>query len=135
VDHTEGSRQYDRAMPTGRVASLLAAAILLIAVAGCGHTVAAPDGLARIALTEYRLIPQNIRVPRGVVTIDVRNAGRLTHNLAIVQGMQTTAETQPIAPGQRIELVLALAPGKYVLASTILSDRDLGIYGTLTVTR
>ena len=30
---------------------------------------------------------------------------------------------------------MAVTPGKYLMLSTILSDRDLGIYGTLTVTR
>jgi hypothetical protein len=122
-------------MPTGRVAKRLGAVILVIAATGCDHTVVARDGTARIVLTEYRLIPQNVRAPAGEVTIDIRNAGRLTHNFTLMRGTHTTAETGPIQPGQRIELVLPLAPGKYVMTSTILSDRDLGIYGTLTVTR
>jgi plastocyanin len=122
-------------MPKGRVTKALGPVILLIATAGCGHTVVARDGTARIALTEYRLIPQNVRAPAGEVTIDVHNAGRLTHNFTLMRGERTTAETGPMQPGQRIELVLPLTPGKYVMASTLLSDRDLGIYGTLTVTR
>jgi hypothetical protein len=122
-------------MPTGRVTKALGAVILLIATAGCGHTVLARDGTARIALTEYRLIPQSVRAPAGLITIDVRNDGRLTHDLALMHGAQTVAGTGPIRPGQRIQLVLPLTAGKYVMASTLLSDRDLGIYGTLTVTR
>jgi hypothetical protein len=122
-------------MATARVASVLGTVIVLIATAGCGHTATARDGTARLALTEYRLIPQNVRAPAGVVTLDVRNAGRLTHNFTLMRGAQTTVQTGPIQPGQHIELVLPLAPGKYVMTSTILSDRDLGIYGTLTVSR
>jgi hypothetical protein len=122
-------------MAPGRIASLLGAAILLIAVAGCGHTVTARDGVARVTLTEYRLIPQSVRAPQGVVTIAVHNEGRLTHDLAIMRGTQTVDGTGPMPPGQSIELVLPLSPGNYVMTSTTLSDRDLGIYGTLTVTR
>jgi uncharacterized cupredoxin-like copper-binding protein len=76
-----------------------------------------------------------VRAPAGVLTIDVHNYGRLTHNFAVMRGAETNGETAPIQPGQSIELVLRFAPGKYLMASTLLSDRDLGIYGTLTITR
>ena len=36
------------------------------------------------------------------------------------------------APGQSAELFATLAAGKYLMASTILSDQALGAYGTLT---
>ena len=89
----------------------------------------------QIALTEYRLIPQSIRSPQGELAISVHNYGRLTHNLVVTRGTKTTGSTEPIRPGQTAELLLAVTPGKYLMLSTILSDRDLGIYGTLTVTR
>jgi hypothetical protein len=121
-------------MPLARAANLLAALALTAAGAGCSHTVNAPRGTARIALTEYRLIPQSIRVPAGYLTIYAHNYGRLTHNLAVTRGTHTTGSTQPIRPGQTAQLTVLLTPGKYFVSSTILSDRDLGIYGTLDVT-
>ena len=89
----------------------------------------------QIALTEYRLIPQSIRSPQGELAISVHNYGRLTHNFVVTRGTKTAGSTEPIRPGQTAEILLAVTPGKYLMLSTILSDRDLGIYGTLTVTR
>jgi hypothetical protein len=125
----------ERAMLPGRAANLLAALVLTVAGAGCSHSVAAPTGLVRIALTEYRMIPQSVRVPEGLLIVYAHNYGRLTHNLVVTRGTRTAGSTQPIRPGQTRQLILTLTPGKYLMASTILSDRDLGIYGTLTVTR
>jgi plastocyanin len=85
-------------------------------------------------VTEYRLVPQSIRVPAGELTISIHNYGRLTHNLSVTRGMRTTGSTQPIRPGQTAQLTVTLVRGKYFMSSTILSDRDLGIYGTITVT-
>ncbi len=89
----------------------------------------------QVSLTEYRLIPQSIQTRQGELTISVFNRGRLTHNLAVMRGTRTWGSTQPIRPGRTSRLTVALAPGRYLMLSTILSDRDLGIYGTLTVTR
>lgn len=121
-------------MQLRRVANLLGALSLLLAGAGCTHTVAAPSGVVRIGLSEYRLIPQSVRAPEGELRIFVHNYGRLTHNLSVTRGTQTAGTTQPIPPGQTSELVLDVTPGKYLMLSTILNDRDLGIYGTLTIT-
>jgi hypothetical protein len=122
-------------MPTRRVAKLVGTLALLLAGAGCSHTVDARAGAVRILVTEYRLVPQSIRVPAGELTIYVRNDGRLTHNLSVSRGARTAGETQPIRPRQTAQLTVTLTPGRYFMSSTILSDRDLGIYGTLTVTR
>jgi plastocyanin len=122
-------------MPTPRVAKLVGSLALLLAGAGCSHTVDARAGAVRIVVTEYRLVPQSIRVRPGQLTIYVHNDGRLTHNLTVTRGPHTTGDTQPILPGQMAQLTVTLMPGKYFMSSTVLSDRDLGIYGTLEVTR
>ena len=111
---------------------MLAAAL---AVAGCGgSTRVARDRTFQVALTEYRVSPQSVSAPAGTVTIFVHNYGRLSHDLVISQDGRSEAATEPIAPGQTGELVATLTPGKYQMASTILSDQALGLYGTLTVT-
>jgi hypothetical protein len=114
--------------------SLLAAAAVALGVAACGSTsTIAKDGTLRIALSEYRVVPQDVHTSAGVLTIIVHNYGRLTHSLVISLNGQSEASTKPLAPGQTAELQAGLLPGRYLLASSILSDQALGAYGTLDV--
>ena len=110
--------------------------VLLIALgAGCSRTVAVGSGqVLHMALTEYRLNPDRVRVPAGELTIVVRNLGKLTHNLALSRNNQTQVQTKPIPPGSRAQLTVILTPGTYVLDSSLFSDQALGLYGTLIVT-
>jgi hypothetical protein len=90
-------------------------------------------GTLQIALNEYRVTPQDVRAHTGLLTIFVHNYGRLTHDLVISLDGSVAASTKPIAPGQTAQLDAALAPGHYLMASSILSDQALGAYGTLIV--
>jgi len=104
--------------------------------AGCGSTrVETPGQAVQMAVSEYRLNPDRISASPGVVSIVVHNYGRLTHNLVVSQNGQTVAGTQPIPPGDSMELDLDLAPGTYTMASTMHSDQTLGVYGTLHVSQ
>ena len=107
---------------------------LVAALPGCGRPrTNASDDKLHVALNEYRLNPESARVGPGVVMILVHNYGRLTHNLVVSSNGQTIGATGPLSPGQSAELDLNLAVGRYVMASTILSDEALGAYGTLNV--
>jgi hypothetical protein len=122
-----------------RSAIKLALALTSLALApltgGCGDTEQiGSDRTLHLALREYRVNPQSVRVSAGALTIFVQNFGRLTHNLVVSLNGQSAGSTKPIAPGQSAELLLTLTPGRYLMASTILSDEALGEYGTLTVT-
>jgi hypothetical protein len=88
-----------------------------------------------IALTEYRVSPQDIQSPPGELTLRVENDGRLTHSLAITRHGMILGQTGPVPPGGRTILIISLNPGRYLMTSTLLSDQDLGTYGTLTVAR
>jgi plastocyanin len=126
-------RKYDRPMTWRRWALTL---LVLGAgtVAGCGRSaVVGATRVLNLSLTEYRLTPDNARVSAGVLTIVLHNYGKLTHNLTISSNGETEASTKPVWPGQTASLTLSLAPGRYQLASTLLSDEALGAYGTLTV--
>ncbi len=113
--------------------AMVASALLL---AGCHHTLTLGTKTPlQVALTEYHLVPQDVRVPAGVVIVEVRNYGRLTHNLAVSAGGKNLAISRPIPPGSSTVLDVFLPPGKYLMESTILDDVPLGLYGTLTVTR
>ncbi len=113
------------------------AATCLLALAGCGGRTATvgADRTLSISLTEYRLVPQSARVPAGQLTIVVHNDGVLAHSLSIRLNGQFEGGTSPLWPGQSTEGTLTLTPGHYQMASGILSDEALGMYGTLTVTR
>ena len=114
--------------------SLLAAALVCLCLAACGSTTTVgKDGTLRIALSEYRVIPQDVHTTAGVLTLVVHNYGRLTHDLVISLDGQPEIASQPIPPGQTQVLSAALIPGRYLMASSILSDQALGAYGTLDV--
>ena len=102
---------------------------------GCAHTeVIGNPRTLYVALSEYRLSPQSVRVSAGPLTIFVHNYGRLTHNLVILLGSLAEASTRPISPGGTAELAITLMPGNYQMASTVLDDQALGAYGSLRVT-
>jgi Cupredoxin-like domain len=108
--------------------------VLVLALAGCGHTREVhPGQTVDMSVSEYRLNPQSLHTSEGVLSIVVHNDGILTHNLVVSAGGEEVAGTKPIPPGSSAELDLNLAPGKYLMASTIQSDQTLGAYGTLTV--
>ncbi len=123
--------------PRAAIALLAAAALALgLLIAGCGATTqVSSDRTFEVALTEYHVSPQRVRAPAGTLTIFVHNYGRLSHNLVISSGGHPDFSTEPIPPGQTTELLATLAPGSYLMSSTILSDQALGAYGTLIVTR
>jgi hypothetical protein len=109
-------------------------AATLALLCGCGHTQVVPsDGVLQISLSEYRVTPQSVQARPGPLILVVRNYGRLTHDLVISLSGHPEASTKPIAPGQSADLVVTLGAGEYLMISTILSDQDLGTYGTLTV--
>ncbi len=115
------------------VALLVAASAPVLTA--CAHTsVVGSDRTVRVELTEYRLHPQTIRASAGLLTIVVHNRGVLDHDLVVSWDGQTIDSTQPMRPGQTVDLALNLAPGRYSIASTVQSDQTLGVYGTLRVT-
>jgi len=125
----------------------LAALLLLgaLTVAGCGDGpsyTSAKDGVLKITLDEYRIMPENIRVPAGPIHIEATNKGRLTHNLVIesvthADGEEPTlyGRTDTLHPGESgsEQKPITLKPGKYRLTCSIANHDDLGQYGELKV--
>ena len=120
-------------------------AVLALALGGCGDddVFSTDRPILRLMLDEYRVVPQNVVVvmPKRM-KFDVRNGGRLTHNLAIQipEGPDgrpvEVARTETMQPGERAEAIkVTLQPGEYRLVCTIANHDDLGQYGTLKVQR
>ncbi|MFZ0043438.1 MAG: hypothetical protein WAK93_19165 [Solirubrobacteraceae bacterium] len=113
---------------------MAAAAFVLLVASGCGSTTTVGSSRTlQIGLDEYRVLPQDVHATAGPLTIVVHNYGRLTHSLVITERGLQQAATGPIAPGETVDLFATLNAGKYVMASSILSDQALGAYGTLDV--
>ena len=119
-------------------------AVLALALGGCGDddVFRTDRPILRLMLDEYRVVPQNIVVRPGRMKFDVRNGGRLTHNLAvqIPEGPDgkpvEIRRTATMQPGERAEAIkVTLLPGEYRLVCTIANHDDLGQYGTLRVRR
>jgi plastocyanin len=132
-------------MRRSRLPLLLAPAIAVVALSGCGGDepyVPAADRTVSLRLDEYRVLPQRVTVPAGRIRIVGVNRGRLTHNLAVVQFDRPLGEDEerqyartPTAhPGRRVETTVTLKPGKYRVVCTIANHDNLGQYGELKVT-
>jgi hypothetical protein len=124
------------------LAAILAALALTAGGCGDGDAFRTDRPILRLTLDEYRVVPQNIVVKPGRMKFDVRNRGRLTHNLAIQipngpDGKPIELRrTETMQPGERAAPIkLTLAPGTYRLVCTIANHDDLGQFGTLEVKR
>ena len=129
-----------------RLSAVLALAAATLAGCGGSSTVAkAPDRVLRITADEYRLRPQTIEIPAGgPVRIVLRNAGRLTHNVAVETydpppGVQPHryGRSDTAQPGQTVheQRPFRLRPGRYRLACLIGNHEALGAYGELRVVK
>jgi uncharacterized cupredoxin-like copper-binding protein len=120
-------------------------AVTAFALAGCGegrlrHT---ERPILRLAVDEYRIVPQNISMRPGRVKIVVRNTGRLTHNLVIQRPPKEIDGKPREVAGGRVKsmqpgeagrpIKITLKRGTYRLVCTIANHDDLGQYGTLVV--
>lgn len=119
-------------------------AVLALVAGGCGEddVFRTDRPILRLTLDEYRVVPQNIVAKPGRMKFDVRNDGRLPHNLAVqvpkgADGRPVElGRTETMMPGERAEAIkLTLEPGEYRLICTIANHDDLGQYGTLEVQR
>lgn len=126
---------YDRAVSSGYSRRAGVAVVALLA-AGCSHPVRiGRGGVVHVALTEYRVRPGELVARAGALRFEVRNYGRLSHNLVISAGSAVLGSTRPIPPGQSATVSVTLAPGHYSISSSIQSDGTLGDRGTLLITR
>ena len=104
------------------------------ALAGCGDAIQVGGSRdLHVALSEYRITPGSVRAYAGTLTITVRNLGTRTHNLAVSLGSLNEAVSPDLMPGARTTMTVDLAPGSYVLRSTITGDQALGLWGSLDV--
>lgn len=124
--------------------SLLVALPLALAAGACGDDGPLVRGRAlRVRLTEYRIDPQDVRVPAGRLTIVARNDGVLTHNVRVESADETDDNGDPLGfggtdtahPGETVRANVTLKPGRYRISCSIANHQNLGQYGELTVVK
>jgi hypothetical protein len=119
-------------------AALLAS--LLLAGCGGGATTHLTGHTLRLTLSEYRIVPQAASVPAGPLEIVAHNAGILTHNVTLQRGGLDSSERTTLTgihtllPGKSGAVRTSpLAPGRYLLVSTVGNQAALGMAATLIV--
>jgi hypothetical protein len=125
-----------------RLRPLAAASLAPLLLAGCGagRTVHVTDHRLALTLSEYRIEPRTVSVPPGRLAIAACNRGILTHNVALQRGSLDSDERITLAgiptllPGRcGATITQPLAPGRYLLVSTVGNQAVLGMAATLVV--
>ena len=118
------------------IVSLFLLASMLSAVAIFGKESEAKGATAVKGTTidatevEYKITLSTHTVKAGAVTFDVRNNGKIPHNLT-VQGGKATPN---INAGSTAKLTVTLKKGSYTLYCSVPGHRQLGMVTKLTVT-
>ena len=79
--------------------------------------------------TEFKITLASTSLKAGKVTFDVKNTGKLPHDLAIKGG----PKTKLIDPGGNAQLVATLKPGKYHLYCSVPGHEQAGMKLDITV--
>ncbi len=83
--------------------------------------------------TEFKISLPSTQLKAGPVTFDVKNAGKVEHDL-IVTGNGVTAGTPRFGGGQSKTLKVTLKPGTYELFCSVPGHKQLGMDAKITVT-
>jgi plastocyanin len=105
----------------------IVAAVVLAEVAAAGHRSATS---VAVTTKEFRFVLSTKSVPKGTVTFNVVNKGKIPHDFKI-DGKKTAL----IPPGKKATLQVTFAkPGSYPYLCTVPGHAKLGMKGVLKVT-
>lgn len=92
-----------------------------------GHTIAVQE-------KEFRIVVSSLKLAAGSYTFEVKNVGKIGHNLSIEGGKLAGPSTTPtIAPGQSAKLTVSLERGTYQLYCSIPGHRAAGMNAKISV--
>lgn len=117
-------------------------AVLLLAV-GCGDdddeervrsVTVNPNSTLRVTGEEYSFDPSRVAVRgAGPLTIRLRNAGTLAHNLRLLRDGEDVGGTPSFPGGETMSARVNLEHGRYEMVCTVGDHEELGMVGELTV--
>jgi uncharacterized cupredoxin-like copper-binding protein len=83
-----------------------------------------------VSETEFKITLGSTTLKAGEITFEVKDDGKIPHDLAI---KGTGDKTKEISPGSNAELKVTLKPGTYVLYCTIPGHEQAGMKQSITV--
>ena len=88
-----------------------------------------------LRVRDYRYDHQDVRVRPGRILFGVTNEGPDPTNFRVRQGDRDVLDITTMQPGEHGVGSATLAPGTYVMYSSVGRNETLGEHGTLTVSR
>src|SRR5207237_1339769 len=94
-------------------------------------TTSAPAATGTVSVTEseFKIVLASTTLKAGTITFDVKNAGKIQHDLAVKGG----PKTKLISPGGSAQLTVTLKPGTYHLYCTVPGHEQAGMKADITV--
>lgn len=92
-------------------------------------TQAAAAQTVQVTETEFKIALAGYKAKAGKFTFQVKNAGKIAHDLAIKGG----PKTKLIQPGQSATLIVTLKPGKYHLYCSVPGHEQAGMKVDITL--
>jgi iron uptake system EfeUOB component EfeO/EfeM len=108
---------------------------LLLGLAACndGEVAKVQGTTVSLTLSDYRIVPQRVRVEPGRITFLVRNDGHGAHNWQVRGRGKVRGRIATLLPGASGRLTVRLRRGTYRMSCGIGHHEELGEYGTLSV--
>ncbi|MBB4663146.1 cupredoxin domain-containing protein [Conexibacter arvalis] len=110
-----------------------------LALGGCGSgrsADVADTSAAVVAMSEFRLDPQELRLSAGRRAFTIRNDGRIVHRFELRRAdgdRRLLVRGRPLKPGESQTLTVRLTPGEYLMRCAQERHNTLGEWGTVTV--
>jgi plastocyanin len=93
-----------------------------------------PNSTLRVTAKEYSFDPGAVTLKgAGRLTIELKNAGTLAHNLKFTRNGKTLGGTPTFPPGETRSGRVNLEHGRYEMVCTVADHAELGMRGTVEV--
>lgn len=110
--------------------------MLLASMVGALTLGGATPAHVQVVAKEYSFALSRVHLQAGAATIELANFGEDPHDLRLQRaGSRHIAGLGVVAPGERADISLKLAPGRYSVWCSVANHRALGMRATLVVTR
>ena len=97
-----------------------------------GTAVEAAQATIKIALRDFKLVPDDVTGTAGTITFVLENEGRYTHDFR-VEGQGVKERAPRVGQGHSREWQVTLKPGSYRISCPISNHAKRGMTGTLVV--